>query len=174
MATNYKENPWCRYADDGLVHCKSYDEANSILCSLGQRFNECGLEIHPEKTKIVYCKDSKRKQEYPINEFKFLGFTFTSRTAMNQHTKVLFNSFQPAVSKEALKAMRKQVKLKWKLHLRSEVSLEVLAEMYNPVIRGWMQYYGKYYKTEVSSLANYINMKIVRWARRKYKSLKIH
>jgi group II intron reverse transcriptase/maturase len=174
MTINYKENPWCRYADDGLVHCKSYDEANSILGSLGQRFNDCGLELHPEKTKIVYCKDSKRKQEYPIHEFKFLGFTFIGRTAMNRKTKELFNGFQPAVSKDALRAMRKQVKQKWKLHLRSEVSLETLAKTYNPIIRGWIQYYGKFYKTELSSLANYINLKLVRWARRKYKSLKGH
>jgi RNA-directed DNA polymerase len=80
----------------------------------------------------------------------------------------------PAVSKDALKGMRKQVKLQWKIHLRSEMSLDILAEMYNPVIRGWIQYYGKFYKTELSSLANYINIKLVRWARRKYKSLKIH
>jgi len=174
MATNYKENPWCRYADDGLVHCKTCDDASSILCSLQQRFNECGLELHPEKTKIVYCKDSKRIQEYPCNEFKFLGFTFISRTAINPYTKQPFNNFLPGVSKEALKDMRKQVKFQWRLHLRSDVSLEVLAKTYNPVIRGWMQYYGKFYKTALQSLANYINMKLVRWARRKYKSLKTH
>ena len=93
---------------------------------------------------------------------------------MNQYTKKVFNSFQPAVSKEAQKAMRKQVKLQWRLHLRSETSLEGLAEKYNPVIRGWIQYYGKFYKTELSSLANYINLRLVKWARRKYKSLKTH
>ena len=93
---------------------------------------------------------------------------------MASYNNALFNSFQPAVRKDALKAMRKQVKLQWKLHLRSEVSLDILAEMYNPVIRGWIQYYGKFDKTELRSLANYINMKLVRWARRKYKSLKIH
>jgi len=174
MATNRKRNPWCRYADDGLVHCKSYTDAKAILVLLEQRFKECGLEQHPEKTKIVYCKDSKRKEDYPIKEFTFLGFTFCGRTAMSYQTKSIFTSFLPAVSKEALRAMRKQVKLQWKIHLRSEVSLDILAEMYNPVIRGWIQYYGKFYKTELSSLANYINMKIVRWARRKYKSLKIH
>jgi len=174
METKHKGTLWCRYADDGLVHCKSYTEAQSLLSLLEQRFKECGLELHPEKTKIVYCKDSSRKEDYPIKEFTFLGFTFCNRTAMNQYTNKVFNSFQPAVSKEALKAMRKQVKLQWRLHLRSETSLEGLAEKYNPVIRGWIQYYGKFYKTELSSLANYINLRLVKWARRKYKSLKTH
>jgi RNA-directed DNA polymerase len=174
MAINHKGNLWCRYADDGLVHCKLHSEAQALLGMLEQRFKECGLELHPEKTKIVYCKDSKRIEDYPDKEFTFLGFTFCSREAMNQYTKKVFNGFQPAVSKVALKAMRKQVKLQWRLHLHSEISLEGLALKYNPVIRGWIQYYGKFYKTELSSLANYINLRLVKWARRKYKSLKIH
>ena len=174
METKHKRNPWCRYADDGLVHCNSYSEAQKHLDLLDQRFKECGLELNSEKTKIVYCKDSSRQEDYPITEFTFLGFTFCNRIAMNQYTKQVFNSFQPAVSKAALKAMRKQVKFQWRLHLRSDASLEELAEKYNAVIRGWIQYYGKFYKTELSSLANYINMRLVKWARRKYKSMKIH
>ncbi len=112
MGTKHKENPGCRYADDGLVHCKSHSEVQSLRSSLDQRFKECGLELHPEKTKIVYCRDSKRREEYTIQEFDFLGYTFRSRPALNQYTKQIFNSFEPAVSKTALKATRKQVKIK--------------------------------------------------------------
>ncbi len=174
MEINHKANPWCRYADDGLVHCGTYSEAQTLLELIDRRFKECGLEIHPEKTKIVYCKDETRKKDYPMNEFTFLGYTFCRRTAKNQYTQRIFNSFLPAVSKKALKAMRQEIRLRWKLHLRSDLSLEELAEKYNPVIRGWIQYYGKFYKTELISLANYINMRLVKWARRKYLSLKIH
>lgn len=174
MEINHKANPWCRYADDGLVHCRTYSEAQTLLELIDRKFKECGLEIHPEKTKIVYCKDEKRKENYPMNEFTFLGYTFCRRTAKNQYTQRIFNSFLPAVSKKALKAMRQEIRLRWKLHLRSDLSLEELAEKYNPVIRGWIQYYGKFYKTELISLANYINMRLVKWARRKYLSLKIH
>jgi len=149
MLANHAGSPWCRYADDGL-------------------------ELHPEKTKIVYCKDSARKENHPVKEFAFLGYTFRSRTAMNQYTKKVFNGFQPAVSREALKSMRKQVKYEWKLHTRSESNLRELAERYNPVIRGWIQYYGKFYITELNGLANCLNLRLVKWARRKYKSLKIH
>lgn len=174
MDTHHKANPWCRYADDGLVHCKTFSEAQTLLDLLAKRFKDCGLEIHPEKTEIVYCKDSTRQENYPIKEFTFLGYTFCSRAAMNQHTKEIFNSFLPAVSKKALKAMRKVIKHTWKLHLRSDLSLEQLVEKFNSVIRGWIQYYGMTYKTELSGLANYINMRLVKWARRKYLSLKIH
>jgi hypothetical protein len=149
MEINHKANPWCRYADDGLVHCRTYSEAQTLLELIDRRFKECGLEIHPEKTKIVYCKDESRKEDYPINEFTFLGYTFCRRTAKNQYTQEMFNSFLPAVSKKALKAMRQEIRLRWKLHLRSDLSLEELAEKYNPVIRGWIQYYGKFYKTEL-------------------------
>ena len=174
MDTHHKANPWCRYADDGLVHCKTYSEAQTLLDLLSKRFKDCGLEIHPEKTNIVYCRDSKRQEKYPIKEFTFLGYTFCSRTAMNQYTKEIFNSFLPAVSKKALQAMRKEIKCAWKLHLRSDLSLEQLAEKFNPVIRGWIYYYGMAYKTELRGLANYINMRLVKWARRKYISLKFH
>ena len=174
MVLKHSENPFCRYADDGLVHCRTYDEAQALLRSLEQRFRECGLEIHPEKTKIVYCKDDQRKGNYSHCEFTFLGYTFMKRTAKNRYSKKVFNSFLPAVSDKAIKAMRKQIRTRWKLQIRSEASLEDFAKQYNPVIRGWIQYYGVFYKTELQNLANYINYKLVKWARRKYMSLRTH
>ena len=60
MQHNHPETPWCRYADDGLVHCKTEEQALAMLNQLAQRFNQCGLELHPDKTKVVYCKDKNR------------------------------------------------------------------------------------------------------------------
>ena len=174
MVIRHSGNPFCRYADDGLVHCRTYEEAQALLKQLDQRFKECGLEIHSEKTKIVYCKDDLRKGNYTICEFTFLGYTFVKRTARNRYTKKVFNSFLPAVSEVAIKAMRKQIRTRWKLQIRTDESLEGFAKQYNPVIRGWIQYYGEFYKTELRHLANYINYKLVKWARRKYMSLRTH
>jgi RNA-directed DNA polymerase len=174
MEIKHSGNPFCRYADDGLVHCRTYEEAQALLKSLDQRFKECGLEIHPEKTKIVYCKDDQRKGNYSLCEFTFLGFTFMKRTAKSRYTKKVFNSFLPAVSEKAIKAMRRQIRTEWKLQIRTEASLDEFAKQYNPVIRGWIQYYGEFYKTELRHLANYINYKLVKWARRKFMSLRTH
>ena len=174
MQINYKSNPWCRYADDGLVHCNTYEEAANLFSQIEQRFKKCGLEIHPDKTKIVYCKDDKRTKDYHINEFTFLGYTFCMRTAIRRYDNKIFNSFLPAISKKAHSTILMQIKLKWKIHLQTDISLEELAKRYNPIIRGWIQYYGKFYKTALKKIANYINLRLVKWGRRKYLKLKGH
>jgi RNA-directed DNA polymerase len=174
MQINYKSNPWCRYADDGLVHCNTYEEAVNLLSQIEQRFKSCGLEIHPDKTKIVYCKDDIRTKDYHINEFTFLGYMFCMRTAIRRYDRRLFNAFLPAISKKARVSILLQIKLKWKMHLQTDISLEELAKRYNPIIRGWIQYYGKFYKTELQKIANYINLRLIKWARRKYLKLKGH
>jgi RNA-directed DNA polymerase len=174
MQINYKTTPWCRYADDGLAHCRTYEEAISLRKQIEQRFNRCGLEIHPDKTKIVYCRDDKRTEKHSLNEFTFLGYTFCMRTAKTRYGNKIFNSFLPAISKKACNSILLQIKFKWKIHLQTDTSLEELAKRYNPVIRGWIQYYGKFYKTGLRKIANYINLRLVKWARRKYLKLKIH
>mgnify|MGYP006289249659 FL=1 len=164
--------PFARYADDSVVHCRTEKEAKEILLSLKGRLLQCGLELHPEKTKIVYCKDDDRKDNYPVTRFDFLGYTFRNRRSKNRWGKYFVN-FSPAVSNSAKKAIRQEMR-RWKVHLRSDKSLEDISHMFNPVLRGWINYYGKYYKTELYCVFRHINHTLTRWAMRKYKRLRGH
>jgi RNA-directed DNA polymerase len=110
MARTLPGVTWCRYADDGLVHCRTEQEAQAILAKLTERFAECGPQMHPEKTQIVYCKDGRRKGSYPNTKFDFLGYTFRRRVVKNRNRNSLFVSFTPAVSAKALKAMREETR----------------------------------------------------------------
>lgn len=172
MERNYPQNPFCRYADDGITHCRTEAQAKILLKALDARFKECGLELHPEKTKIVYCKDDDRRGEYPITSFDFLSYTFRPRRSKNRWGK-FFVSFLPGVSNKAGKAMRQKAR-KWKMHLRSDKSLEDLSRMFSPVIRGWINYYGKFYKSALYPTLRQLNRTLVRWAMRKFKKLKGH
>jgi RNA-directed DNA polymerase len=170
MGREFANNPWARYADDGLVHCKSEQEAKNILTALKDRFRECGLELHPDKTRIVYCKDDDRRSDFATIKFDFLGYTFRPRRAKNKYGK-LFVSFLPAVSQKAMKSMRQHIH-DWRMHLKPDKSLEDLSRMFNPIVRGWVNYYGKFYKAELYKVLRYLNVKIIHWVRRKFKKLK--
>jgi RNA-directed DNA polymerase len=172
MEKNHSQNPFCRYADDAIVHCRSRKEAEKLHELLDKRFKDCRLELHPEKTKIVYCKDDDRCGDYPTTSFDFLSYTFRPRRAKNRYGK-FFISFLPAVSNKAGKAMRQNAR-KWKMHLRSDKSLEDLSRMFSPVIRGWINYYGKFYKSALYVTLRHLNRTLVRWAMRKFKKLKGH
>ena len=172
MERNYPQNPFCRYADDGIAHCRTEAEALALLKALDARFKECYLELHPEKTKIVYCKDNDRRGSYPVNSFDFLGFTFRARRSKNRWGKYFIN-FTPAVSNKAGKAMRQKAR-RWKMHVRSDKSLEDLSRMFGPVIRGWINYYGSFYKSALYPTLRHLNRTLVRWAERKFKKLKGH
>jgi len=172
MERNYPQNPFCRYADDGVVHCRNAAEAHRLQTALEIRFKECGLELHPQKTKIVYCKDDDRRGDYPNTSFDFLGFTFRPRKSRNRRGKHFIN-FTPAVSNKAGKAMR-QTARRWKMHLRSDKTLEDLSRMFGPVIRGWINYYGSFYKSALYKTLRHLNRTLVRWAIRKYKRLRGH
>ena len=174
MERTFPTIDWARYADDGLLHCKSYNQAQMLHKAIKDRFNECGLELHPDKTKIVYCRDGNRKLKHDNTNFNFLGFHFKSRSAKNERTGVLFQSFQPAIGTDTLKEMRKTIKRKWRLGLTVHKSLQELAKDFNPVIRGWLNYYGKFYASALAPLAYYINCKLIKWAMRKYLKLKRH
>lgn len=171
MAREHPELPWCRYADDGLVHCKTQEQAEAVLRELTKRFEECELEIHPDKTQIVYCKDGKREEDYPNKSFKFLGYTFRARRAVNKRTSEVFTNFLPGVSKEAQKSMRaKTKKCNWRN--RTELSIEAIAEGYDSVLQGWLNYYGKYTRSELYTVWNHFNKTLVAWAMSKYKPLR--
>jgi RNA-directed DNA polymerase len=143
MSRKHIGTPWCGYADDGLVHGKTESEAKQLLVDLKARFEECGLELHPDKTKIIYCKDSNRKGNHTDIKFDFLGYTFRGRTAKNKENGGLFVSFAPAVSKRSLNAMRAKTR-EWKLWRKSDLELEDIAGMFNPILNGWLNYYGRF------------------------------
>jgi len=172
MKRNYHELPFCLYADDGIVHCWTESETLMLREALEIRFRKCKLELHPEKTRIVYCKDSKRREDHTSKSFDFLGFTFRPRPSKNRRGEYCTN-FSPAVSNKAAKMMRQKMR-RWNLHLRSDKSLEDFSRIFSPVIRGWINYYGSFYKSALYTTLRHLNTILVRWARRKFKRLKHH
>jgi RNA-directed DNA polymerase len=172
MARKNPSIPFERYADDAIVHCRTKKEAESLREAIILRMAECGLELNLQKTKIVYCQDADRRGTHEHEKFTFLGYEFRPRRARNHRGKY-FVSFLPAISDKAAKAIREEIR-GWKLQLRSDKSLEDLARMFNPILRGWMQYYGKYYRSMLHPVFRSLNRRLVRWACRKYKKLRDH
>jgi RNA-directed DNA polymerase len=171
MQQHYPDIPWCRYADDGLLHCKTQMQARYVLDMLAERFKSCKLQLHPDKTKIVYCKDSNRGGECQSVSFDFLGFTFRPREAVNRQNKWRFTSFTPAASKASMKAMRAKVK-RCRIGRRTELELRDIAKMCNPMLRGWINYYGTYHGSGLEAVYRHFNKTLVTWAMRKYKKLR--
>jgi RNA-directed DNA polymerase len=172
MERNFPKNPWARYADDAVTHCRTKAEAEGLLERLHGRFNECGLELHPDKTRIVYCKDDDRRGDYPEIKFDFLGYTFRPRRSKNRYGKFFIN-FTPGVSNKAGKAMRHRIR-NWRIHLKPDKSIDDISRMFNPVIRGWINYYGRFYKSALYPVLRHMNRVLIHWARRKYKRLSCH
>ena len=171
MQRTFPGVPWCRYADDGLVHCKTEREAQAIKAALQARLAECGLEMHPEKTHIAYCKDANRQGEYPNTKFDFLGYTFRRRMAKHRKSNVRFLSFSPAVSASALKSMRARIRQS-NFRNKSELSLQDISRLYNPVLRGWIAYYGRFQPSALYPMFRHFNKTLLAWAMQKYKRLK--
>ncbi len=172
MRRNYGNIPFERYADDIVVHCRNEEQARRIKTVIEERLNQCRLELHPEKTKIVYCKDVDRRGNYPREKFDFLGYTFRPRRSKNRWGKYFVN-FTPAVSDKAAREMRRTMK-GWNLHLRSDKTLEDLSRMFNPILRGWINYYGRYYRSALYPTLRVLDRTLVRWATRKHKRLRGH
>jgi group II intron reverse transcriptase/maturase len=168
MARTHPDLPWCRYADDGLVHCRTELEAETLKAQLQARLAECHLEMHPTKTKVVYCKDGNRRLQYPNVSFDFLGFCFRPRRVQRRRDKVLFCGYTPAVSRSAMKAMRETI---GELNLRrqTQLSMQDIAQQLNPLLRGWIEYYGRYSPSALFPLLRYVNRTLVAWAARKFK-----
>ncbi|WP_080502840.1 group II intron reverse transcriptase/maturase [Neochlamydia sp. EPS4] len=173
MTRKYPRMPWCRYSDDGLIHCNTEQEAQHLLTNLKKRFEECSLMLHPDKTKIIYCKDGSRKGKYEETKFDFLGYTFRPRLVKNSKRNSMFISFTPAVSQAALKSMKTTTR-QWNIRNRTDLELGDIARMYNPVIRGWLAYYGKYSPSALYQFCRHFNKTLVAWGMRKYKELAGH
>ena len=163
MTREQPDKPFARYADDGIAHCGSLNDAQALQESLKQRLEECGLELHPEKTRIIYCKDDDRKGDYLETSFDFLGYTFRPRRSKNWKGKYFIN-FTPAVSNKAKKAMRQTIR-GWRMHLKPDKSIEDLSRMFNPVIRGWINYYGRFYKSELYPVLRHMDKALTKWGR---------
>lgn len=172
MEREYPTIPFERYADDAVCHCKSLAQAEYLLRKLNERMGNVGLELHPEKTKIVYCKDTDRQKDYSLTSFDFLGYTFRARRSKSRWGKFFIN-FSPAISNKAAKAIR-QTSRKWNWPRRSDKSLEDLAQMFNPVIQGWINYYGRFYKSALYPALRCLDRRLVIWATRKYKRFRGH
>lgn len=172
MRINFPGVKFERFADDSLVHCYSLKQAEDVLAAIKKRLQECGLELHPEKTKIVYCKDVDRKESYDYESFDFLGYTFRPRLSMNKSGKTFVN-FTPAISNNAANRIRKEIR-SWNIHLRSDKNLTDLAKMFRAQVQGWVNYYGRYYKSAMYPFLRNIERYLIRWATRKYKRLRRH
>jgi group II intron reverse transcriptase/maturase len=172
MSVHYPFIPFERYADDILCHCRSERQARELWTVLEQRFAECGLRLHPDKTTIVYCKDDDRRGHYPNEKVDFLGYTFRPRRSKNRWGKYFVN-FSPGISKAAAKAIRQTIR-SWRLDCRIDKKVDDLARMFNPVIQGWINYYGRYYKSALYPTLRYLDRRLAGWAMAKYKRLRRH
>ncbi len=170
MMRNYRNIPFERYADDIICHCKSAEEAQALWRALQVRFTACKLVMHPQKTKLVYCKDANRRGDFANQSFDFLGFAFRARKTVWQG-HIHAHGFMPAVSPKALKAIGRTIR-RWALHHRTDTSLQDLAKIYNPYIQGWINYYGHFYRAQLRPTLQRIDAYVIRWARRKFKRLR--
>ncbi|WP_329142536.1 group II intron reverse transcriptase/maturase [Streptomyces sp. NBC_01456] len=170
LARNHPDVTFERYADDAVVHCINIRQARRVLAGLTDRMEEVGLRLHPDKTRIVYLKDGRRRGSYENTSFTFLGFTFRARGARNRDGEN-FTSFLPAISKDAKKKISREVR-SWRLHRKTQFTFTELAQRINPVVRGWMQYFGAFCRSALYPLLQRINAYMLRWVRRKYKRLR--
>jgi RNA-directed DNA polymerase len=159
-----------RFADDVVVHCESESQARQVREAIGCRMVEIGLELHPDKTRIVYCKDSRRRREYDVVTFTFCGYAFRPRKAHNPKWNQYFTGFLPAVSPGKLTEMSRKA-ASWQIQRLTTWTLNDLARQFNPALRGWLNYFTVFYPSAVKPLCVRIEHHLVRWARKKYKSL---
>ncbi len=159
-----------RYCDDAVIHCVSEEQARQVRDALAARLAAVGLELHPDKTRIVYCKDADRRGDHEVTSFTFLGYTFRPRLAKTRWGKHFVN-FLPAVGRDAITAMGREIR-SWHIARRSDKSLTDLARMFNSIVQGWINYFGRFYKSMLYPLLRRINDHLVRWAMRKYKRLR--
>ncbi len=173
MARTFPGCPFERYADDAVVHCASRRQAELVLAGITKRMEEVGLRLHPDKTHIVYCRDGRRRGEHEHTSFTFLGFAFRARGARNSKDGSVFTSFLPAMSTEALKAKSAELR-SLRIHRRTTLTLGELARWLNPIVSGWIQYYGRFCRSAMYPLLQRINTYLRRWAGRKYRRLRPH
>lgn len=172
MTRNHRNNPFERYADDTVVHCRTEQEAKQLLAHIDERLHDCKLNLHPTKTKIVYCQDKDRRKEYSVTEFDFLGYTFRKVRIKDRLGRLQMN-FIASVSKKAEQALKDKVKA-LEIHKRTGSKIEMIAEMLNPILRGWMNYFGKFNRSAMKRALDCVQRRLIRWAMCKYKNFRGH
>ncbi len=170
MERNYPMAPFARYADDAVIHCKSEKQAKEIKEALTLRMKQCKLELHPDKTRIIYCKDKDRTKDYPITQFDFLGYTYRAVYIKCRDGK-LRNNFIASASQKACKSLRNKIK-EMELHKMTGSNINIIAEIINPIVRGWINYFNKYNPSAIKYTIECIQRRIVIWAMCKYKHLR--
>jgi group II intron reverse transcriptase/maturase len=170
MNREFPSLPFERYCDDFVVHCFSEKQARHVGRRIAARLSECGVRLHPDKTRVVYCQQDGREGAHEHTSFTFLGYTFRKRSAQGPDGNI-FNGFLPAVSGDAMRKMNRAVR-SWRLHSWTTLSLNELAAWVNKVVPGWLNYYGRFYPTALRPLLRRINAYILRWARKKYRRLR--
>jgi RNA-directed DNA polymerase len=170
MVRNLPGCPFERYADDAIVHCRSRRQAEDVLVGIAARMQEVGLRLHPDKTRIVYCKSDRRRAMHEHTSFTFLGYAFRARGARTKDGRC-FTGFLPAISPEALKAKGAELRA-MRIHRRTDLTLDDLARWLNPILAGWINYYGRFYRSALYPLLRRVNAYLRRWAGRKYKQLR--
>jgi group II intron reverse transcriptase/maturase len=168
IKSTFPNCPFERYADDGVVHCKTEREAMDVLNRLDLRMKECKLELHPDKTRIIYCKDGSRKNKHPNTSFDFLGYTFCGRGVKTKDGK-LWTGFLPAASRKSQKSFRDKIKA-LNMHRKTSGNIESIAKELNPIVRGWLNYFTAFYKSKVSYSMLCLNRRLCKWVMRKYKA----
>lgn len=171
MQIHHPEIPFERYADDTVCHCRSKLEAESLYEELIIRFKSCKLSLNEEKTKIVYCKSSRRKENHSNVTFDFLGHTFRPCKTMHKSSREAFTGFQPRIGMKATTKIRATMR-SWNLKSKSHTPLDCIAQMVNPILRGWVNYYGKYGGKSFQNLLGYFDLLLARWAKAKYKTFR--
>lgn len=170
MKRHHSNNPFERYADDVVIHCRTRAEAESLLSEVTERLADCKLTVHPEKTKIVYCKDQNRTDNYSRIEFDFLGYTFRPRMVKNFEGRY-FVGFTPAISRNSEQRIRDEMRT-WKVHLKTDKDIEYLSRCFNAKLRGWMAYYRAFRPSALLRIFRSFHLMLVKWARKRYKSFR--
>jgi RNA-directed DNA polymerase len=171
MQLHHSEVPFARYADDIICHCRSKGEAERMKAVIDERLQACKLSLNADKTRIVYCKDSKRKGNHDNVSFDFLGYTFRPRYSKNSKTGAVFTGFLPGISNKARKRINETIR-KWKLTSDPTMDMIKMSCVMEAPTRGWINYYGKFYRSSLHRFLQTLNHAIARWAKRKFKRLK--
>ena len=171
LSIKYPEISFVRYADDAIIHCRTQSEAEVVLKAIGDRVSECKLQLHEKKTKIAYCKDYRRKEKFENVKFDFLGFSFKPQSMKSKLNKGMFLGFDLSISKASRSKIVDEIR-KTNLHRWTTARIEDIAEVLNPKIRGWINYYGKYRKWELNRTLRRLHQRLAKWLLNKYKRLK--